>query len=61
MRSPAAIALQERINEKKARMATLGHWETEKALDIQSLIIQQSVLYDDICTLEIELAQESQS
>ena len=56
--SEATIAIKERINEKNARIRTLGKWEQEKALEIQTLIRQQSVLFDEICELEIELAAE---
>lgn len=56
--SEAAIAIKEKINEKKARMRTLGTWETDKAYEIQQLIIQQAQLFDDICALEIQLAVE---
>lgn len=49
------IALKERINELKARIATLGRWEIEKAFEIQNLIRQQAEHYDKVCKLEKEL------
>lgn len=56
MRSEAQIALVEKINEANARIRTLGTWERERAVEIQHLIRQQSVLFDQVCELEIKLA-----
>lgn len=55
--SDKTIALKERINELKCRRITLDRWRMERAKDIQSLIIQQSVVDDDIMCLEVELAR----
>lgn len=56
MMTPEQIAIKEQINEKNARIRTLGHWESDKALEIQALIRQQSVLFDEVIELEVALA-----
>jgi hypothetical protein len=58
MRTYTEITLQEKLNETRARMATLSRWETEKAYEIQQLIRQQADLFDDVCRLEAQLAKE---
>lgn len=49
------IAIEEKINEARAKQLKFSKWEVEKAQEIKHLIIQQSQLEDDIIALEVEL------
>jgi len=50
------IAIQEKINEARAKQRKFSKWEIEATQEIQRLIVSQAQLEDDIIALEVELA-----